>query len=151
MNGYLTLSPEWLKANPSFELDIPLQPRYISPHPYTNQDIIALARGPLVYCLEDVDNPWVNDHFKGLVLDPAGTINEIPASIPGAEEPYIGLTALNAASFVKTDGGQSPHQPLEYITSESTEEVKELYFIPYALRDNRGGRGQMRVGIRRKH
>ena len=85
------------------------------------------------------------------MLDPAGTINEIPASIPGAEEPYIGLTALNAASFVKTDGGQSPHQPPEYITSESTEEVKELHFIPYALRDNRGGRGQMRVGIRRKH
>lgn len=63
-NGYLELPADWVKANPSFELDIPLKPRVIRPHPYTNQDIVALARGPIVYCVEDVDNPWVEDHFR---------------------------------------------------------------------------------------
>lgn len=62
--GYLKLSPEWIKRNPSFRLSIPLKTRLTSPHPYTNQDIVVLARGPIVYCVEDIDNPWVNDHFK---------------------------------------------------------------------------------------
>lgn len=62
--GYLTLLPDYLNQNHSFQLNIPLKPRYITPHPYTNQNIIALARGPIVYCVEDYDNPWVNDHFK---------------------------------------------------------------------------------------
>jgi hypothetical protein len=38
--------------------------REIAPHPFTNLNIVALARGPIVYCVEDVDNPWVQDHFK---------------------------------------------------------------------------------------
>lgn len=62
--GYLTLSPEWLRKNPEFRLNISLKPRLIMPHPNTSQNIVAIARGPLVYCLEDVDNPWVEDHFK---------------------------------------------------------------------------------------
>ena len=64
IKGYLQLPADWIRANPNFRLDIPMAVRKISPHPYTNQNVIALARGPLIYCLEDVDNPWVNDHFK---------------------------------------------------------------------------------------
>jgi DUF1680 family protein len=134
-----------------FELDIPLQPRYVSPHPFTNQDTIALARGPVVYCLEDVDNTWVNDHFKALLLDPTGRITESSSSIPGAEEPYVGLTAHNAASFIHADGRLSPPLPLGSVASDSRDAIKDLHFIPFALRDNRGGRGHMRVGIRKKH
>lgn len=25
---------------------------------------MAVARGPVVYCVEDIDNPWVEEHFK---------------------------------------------------------------------------------------
>lgn len=151
MKGYLTLSPEWLQSNPAFEFDIPLKPRYVSPHPFTNQDIIALARGPVVYCLEDIDNTWVNDHFKALLLDPAGRISESSSSIPGVEEPYIGLTAHDAAYLIHTEDNLSPLLPLGSVTSKRHEPIKDLCFIPYALRDNRGGKGHMRVGIRRKH
>jgi len=62
--GYLQLSPDWLSHNPKFRLRIPLAPRKLRPHPYTNQDVVALARGPIIYCLEDSDNKWVTDHFK---------------------------------------------------------------------------------------
>lgn len=147
--GYLKLSPEWLKANPTFELDIPLKPRFISPHPYTNQNIIAIARGPLVYCLEDIDNPWVNDHFKSLIFDPACAISESIASMPQTGEPYVSLTAHNAAAILSVDGSLAPHMPLGSITLQSNTIIHLFHFIPYALRDNRGGKGHMRVGIRR--
>jgi len=62
--GYLTLTTDWLRVNHQFRINIPLKPRLVSPHPYTNQNIVAVARGPIIYCLEDSDNPWVNDHFK---------------------------------------------------------------------------------------
>lgn len=148
--GYLTLSPEWLKANSTFTLNIPLKPRFVSPHPYTNQDIIAVARGPLVYCLEDVDNPWVNDHFKSLVLDPTATISESSVSIAELGEPYVALTARDSASFLRVDENLSPHLPLGSTTVKIDANVEQLNFIPYALRDNRGGKGHMRVGIRRR-
>ena len=149
--GYLTLPAEWLKHNPNFELNIPVKPRFISPHPYTNQDIIALARGPLIYCLEDVDNIWVDDHFKSLVLDPAAAVEENRRPADEVGEPYIGLTVRNAASFVDIDQNLAPSVTRNSATKGKASGADELHFIPYALRDNRGGKGHMRVGIRRRH
>jgi DUF1680 family protein len=128
-----------------------MEPRYISPHPYTNQDIIALARGPLVYCLEDVDNPWVDDHFKALLLDPVGAVEETHVSAEEMVEPYIRLTVQNGISFLSVDDKLLPHIPAGSISQKPKDEVEKLVFIPYALRDNRGGRGMMRVGIHKKH
>jgi uncharacterized protein len=127
-----------------------MKPRYISPHPYTNQDIIALARGPIVYCVEDVDNPWVNDHFKSLCLETDGRISENPVAAPEMAEPCVGLTVHNAASFLEVDHDTASVVSPRSVTHVERPDVEELHFIPYALRDNRGGRGQMRVGIRRK-
>ena len=62
--GYLSLPASYLKTYPKFRLSIPMTPRLIRPHPYTNQSILALARGPVVYCVEDADHAWVGDHFK---------------------------------------------------------------------------------------
>jgi DUF1680 family protein len=135
-----------LKNNQSFELNIPLKRRFVSPHPYTNQDIVALARGPIVYCVEDVDNPWVKDHFKSLLLDPEGTVveTEVPAEVMG--ESFVAITMLEKLSFLEVNSASAPH-----MTRASTmKSFDELHFIPYCLRDNRGGNGHMRVGIRRK-
>ena len=148
--GYLTLPADWLKHNTKFELNIPLKPRFVSPHPYTNQDIIALARGPLIYCVEDFDNAWVDDHFKSLVLDPAAKVEEEEGPLGEVGEPYIGLTLRNAASFIDVDKSLAPHIDHKSATQKKASGADELHFIPYALRDNRGGKGHMRVGIRRK-
>lgn len=147
----MTLPADWLKLNPTFELNIPLKPRFVSPHPYTNQDIIALARGPLIYCVEDFNNAWVEDHFKSLVLDPAATVEEKKAPVEEVGEPYVGLTVRNAASFIEVDSKLAPHTSLKVGAKEKFSSANELHFVPYALRDNRGGKGHMRVGIRRKH
>ncbi|KAM0154522.1 hypothetical protein ACHAPG_006473 [Botrytis cinerea] len=153
--GYLTLSPDYLRTNPSFQLNITLKPRCISPHPYTNQNIVALARGPILYCAEDFDNPWVDDHFKAresftsfhsLVLD---TECEITETDVNSAEPYKELTVRDGATLFKI-----PEQSGPYLAHNEDNfvkvDIRRLHFIPYALRDNRGGKGHMRVGMRRK-
>jgi DUF1680 family protein len=62
--GYIHISADQLAESPGFTVDFPMSVRELSPHPFTNQDIIALARGPIVYCVEDADNSWVENHFK---------------------------------------------------------------------------------------
>lgn len=62
--GYLTLPADFVKNNRTFSLSIPMVSRWIAPHPYTGQNTLSLARGPIIYCVEDYDNPWVVDHFK---------------------------------------------------------------------------------------
>ena len=62
--GYLTLPSKWLSDNKSFSLKLPMQSRWVAPPLQTGQDIAALARGPVVYCVEDFDNDWAEGHFK---------------------------------------------------------------------------------------
>lgn len=146
----MTLPPDWLRKNSSFVLEIPLKPRFVSPHPYANQDILAIARGPLIYCIEDIDNPWVDDHFKSLVLDPANVIDETTITGEAMGEPYVALTVNTNPSTLHVETALGPHVPLGTLEQEASEVADKLHFIPYALRDNRGGKGHMRVGIRRK-
>lgn len=63
--GYISLPATWVTANPSFTLSLPLQPRWVTQGvSATTFGLLSLVRGPIVYCVEDVDNPWVMDHFK---------------------------------------------------------------------------------------
>lgn len=68
--NYLELDNSWLLANPQFTLTIALTPRLVRPHPFSNRDTLCVARGPIVYCVEDKDNTWVTDHFKVIQLEP---------------------------------------------------------------------------------
>ena len=63
-HGYLTLPAEWLAEHKTFALTAPFGSRWIAPRPSTEQRTITLARGPIIYCVEDYDNKWVNDHFR---------------------------------------------------------------------------------------
>lgn len=149
MDGYLLLSPEYVKSNPDFELKLFLQPRFTSPHPFTNQHVAAVARGPLIYCVEDVDNPWVDDHFKTVLLDTSVLLHDEVRDDIFEDESITGIRAENAASFLLsmeynpvTDG------PQNWKLQERRRET--LRFIPYYARANRGGKGMMRVGLRIK-
>lgn len=69
VKGYLTLERGW-KDGDVLCLDLPLEPRMLWPHPEIRQDAnrVALARGPLVYCLEGTDNPFPLNRVR---VDPA--------------------------------------------------------------------------------
>lgn len=143
-NGYIILSPVYTAANASFSVTFGgFEPRFIAPHPYTNQQTLTLAKGPVVYCVEDVDNPWENNHFKDVVVDDAAPIAEDEREWKGNK--YI---ALKGRGWTRTFGNWEVNGPAPV---EKKGESTELVFVPYYLRGNRGAKGHMRVGLHRPH
>ncbi|KAF3759897.1 DUF1680-domain-containing protein [Cryphonectria parasitica EP155] len=135
---YLHLDAAYLKQNPQFKLTVPLTPRLLRPHPYTLQRIAVLARGPLIYCVEDVDHPWVVDHFKSLE-----TKTDLPLG-----EPYIGITLKNGGLVLPKER-LAPALEVTGLQALIVDKSSvDLHFVPYWARANRGGKHQMRVGIR---
>lgn len=165
--GYLYLPPTYLTQNPTFKLSIPMPPRFLSPHPFTLQDTITLARGPLIYCLEDIDNPWATNHFKTLVFNPSRAIlSEAPRTDESTGETYVVVTASliemldgdvwtsRGSEFVTVEHervkGSGPGVRVEQIKVLESNVGSELVFIPFYYRANRGGNGMMRTGLRRR-
>ena len=57
-NGYLSIKRVW-DAGDTIELELPMPPERIYAHPLVKENVgrVALKRGPLVYCVEEIDNP----------------------------------------------------------------------------------------------
>ncbi|KAK5175645.1 uncharacterized protein LTR77_000784 [Saxophila tyrrhenica] len=148
-DGYVEIPTAWLASNKTFSLSIPLIPRLIAPHPFTNQHTLSLARGPIVYCVEDIDNPWVEDHFKSTQISQDCKIEERPMQEKTSGDSLVGLTITDGASIIGANSrNNSPSMSLG--SCYKSEPIRELHFIPYYHRSNRGGSGQMRVGLRRE-
>lgn len=58
VNGYATVNRTWAKGD-VLTLDLPMPPVRLFAHPGVIMDAgrVALKRGPLVYCIEEADNP----------------------------------------------------------------------------------------------
>ena len=150
--GYLVLEPAYVTMSPKFTLEISgFKPRFLSPHPYTNQHTLTLARGPIVYCVEDVDNSWEENHFKDVSIKTDSPITEVQCSLDEYSEKYVALAsrcwkrAMTPWTSIPTGSA-----PGAIVTGEEpNDDAMEhpLVFVPYYLRANRGGRGQMRVGL----
>jgi DUF1680 family protein len=72
-DGWLTVTRTWHEGD-ELVLDLPLEPRFTRADPRVDADraSVALERGPLVYCLESVDNPGLR--LDDVVVDPAGAV-----------------------------------------------------------------------------
>lgn len=120
----------------------------MQPHPYSNQDIVAVRRGPIIYCVEDVDNPWVKNHFRDVAIDPSVSLREVGKD-PSIQD-FIIISAPKAGALLESSPWNVVSQQKDSVPGVvySKSERKDLTFIPYYARANRGGSGQMRVGLR---
>lgn len=154
-NGYLKIT-----SPGEFRLHLQLRPRFLHSHPDIGPSRVTLAYGPLIYCIEDVDNPWIDDlpepehHFKHLCLELPNDPLQIRVHEPTAE----GVTKLELAKSGYTlkmqdnrgfaSAFESQHQPGYY---EQSGQGRDLVFVPYYYRCNRpGSRGRMRTSLRDK-
>ena len=66
LRGYASLEREW-KRGDTVELDLPMPVKrvYANPKVEADQGRVALQRGPLVYCLEGIDN---GGNLRGLLI-----------------------------------------------------------------------------------
>ncbi|KAH7390646.1 hypothetical protein BKA66DRAFT_413338 [Pyrenochaeta sp. MPI-SDFR-AT-0127] len=155
-NGYLLIPGDYLAAHSTFTIDFALKPRLITSHPLSNQRTLTVARGPIIYCVEDIDNAWVVDHFRSTYLDPRcidqNTISEeklVDPSLPNEE--YVAISVNKAAYVVDFEELKSN----AFIEKEDVNKVARkaklidaLKFVPYYYRANRAGCGMARVGLK---
>jgi DUF1680 family protein len=135
--GYLRLRREW--SGPAHVvLELPMPVRVIAPHPRIDavRGCVALARGPLVYCIEQADHPGVA--LEDLRIDPAAP----PAPAGAAAELGVPVTLVGPA----TVRSEAPEELYPAHPATATTTPAELTAIPYFRWANRGPNA-MRVWI----
>ncbi|MDR0896208.1 MAG: glycoside hydrolase family 127 protein [Prevotellaceae bacterium] len=80
-NGYFVLTRTWKKGD-KVTLDLPMQVRTVEANPAVKDDAgkYAVERGPLVYCMEEVDNP---KGFPAHTATPAFSVKWQPKLLNG--------------------------------------------------------------------
>ena len=138
-DGYLRLSRTWPEGT-SVVLELGMPARLVGAHPKVDavRGCVALARGPLVYCIEDADlDPGIA--LDDVVLDPASPLT---ADARG--------DLLDVPVVIRVQGRVRPGASSLYSTwSSATEEAAtpiELTAIPYFRWGNREP-GAMRVWV----
>ncbi len=136
--GYVALRRQW-RTGDQIVLTLPMPPRLTEANPRIDalRGSVAIEHGPVVYCLEAVDQPDVP--LDDLLLDPQAAHPRV-ASASFAGAPLIELDGLVRAAW---------HDPLIYRPYAPQPEAFTpitLRAIPYHLWANRGS-GAMRVWL----
>jgi DUF1680 family protein len=137
VNGYLTISRRW-RPGDVVTLDLPMPPERIYAHPAVRMDVgrVALKRGPLVYCVEEADNP--GGPVPRLKLPRRSEIRVAPRS-----DLFDGIITLTAEAVRLQDHDWRNNL---YLSRPPSEETATLTALPYYLWNNRQ-RGSMLVWI----
>lgn len=122
-------------------LKLCMEPRFWRADPRVRDDVgkVALTRGPVVYCLEEVDN-GKNLHL--LSVDPAG---KTEGETEDGELGHIIRITADGRRIREPEDGQSLYRPAD--ETEPQEENVRLSFIPYYTWANRGS-NEMSVWVR---
>lgn len=134
--GYAVIRREW-QAGDIIELKLPMEAHRVYAHPNLRADAgkTAIQRGPLVYCLEAVDN---SEPLSSVSLNEAAAFTET----------YDELL-LGGAVVVEGDGfrvAQAAWTGGLYSREKAPLEAVKVTAVPYYLWGNRGS-GEMKVWI----
>jgi uncharacterized protein len=124
--SYYRIARRWADGD-TVRLRLDMKPRFTSANPRVRDNIgkVALERGPLVYCLEGVDQ---KAPFWETVLTAGAPVTEFRHSLPGNP------VALRAKGVVRESGAEL-YAPLR---KPGAAKAAELVFIPYYAFQNRG-------------
>jgi uncharacterized protein len=139
VRGYIRVESEW-KEGDRIELDLAMPIDRVRAHPNVveNNGHVAIQRGPIIYCLEQVDN---DVPLNRIVLPK-------DASLEHSFRPDLldGVVEIRGEALVRDDSNWGSH--LYRGTGEMMKPF-EIRAVPYYAWDNREP-GEMRVWIREK-
>lgn len=131
LNGYAVMSP---KDREEIILRLEMTPKLVEANPFVIDDTnkVAVMRGPVVYCMEGVDN---GERIQDCLLDANAEFAEKPSEL-------YGMPVLTV------DGFEHPTPDGNWLYRRFQKELtpKELTLIPYYAFANRG-ESDMRVWI----
>jgi DUF1680 family protein len=140
---YLTIRREWRDGD-RVELVLPMAVKFIVCHPMVENNFrqVAIMRGPLVYCLEDVDNSDLSSVHLAAMKNDFSTLSAEARTIQakGFRQP---ITAIELPGEEIQAGETLYSEAKRY---ESVVRGVKLTAIPYYAWANRG-RSQMRTWI----
>lgn len=141
--GWLRVAREW-SAGDELVLDLPLDVRFTRADPRVDADrgCVALERGPLVYCLEAVDNP--GQRLDDIIMD----TSSVPSTMPAASLPGVTTIVARGFSRSRVDGTWWPYEsaPSGSGHPSTSRQPTRLTAVPYLAWGNRQ-EGSMRVWI----
>jgi hypothetical protein len=135
VNGYATIHRTWKKGD-KVTLDLPMPAVRLFANPAVIMDVgrVALKRGPLVYCIEEADNPGGRVQRLKLPRDSALEVKQT--------ELFDGIVTLSASAKAIDEADWTTL----YRTAPAAEKPATLTALPYYLWANRG-QGSMVVWI----
>jgi DUF1680 family protein len=140
-DGYLRVRGPW-QPDEQLMLEFVMEVEVLEAHPQqrANAGRICLRRGPLVYCLESVDN---GDNLSALTLDVSSGFETraLPELLPGS------VKILAKGWRRREEGWDGKLYRVASANSAPGQRV-DLVAVPYHLRGNRDG-GEMSVWVRR--
>ena len=141
-NGYVLIEREWLPGDVvEYVMDMPVQVVFAHPAVRFLQGRMALQRGPLIYCMEGVDNGQIA--LDQISLDPARVLSA-ECSLEHRADLLGGVTVLHGKGSA-VDVGQ--WQAGLYAGQPPVMREMEFTAIPYYAWDEREA-GDMRVWFR---
>jgi len=140
-HGYIQLSREWKSGDVvHLEMEMPIQTIWAHPAVSDLQGRMALARGPLVYCLEGVDHGGIM--LDQIAIDPKRVSQEFRAEF---DENLLGGVSVLRGKASVADAGE--WQDSLYRTIPPATKSIDITAVPYFAWDNRAP-GEMRVWMR---
>lgn len=140
-DGYLRLTRTW-RAGDRVEFVLAMPPRLVTAHPRVDavRGTAALARGPVIYCLEHADLPpaLAAEVFEDLELDPS-----TPLTV-ARDEAGIAPVTLRASIRARAGAADALYRPPA--APGTVAATATVPAIPYYLWANRAA-GPMRVWI----
>ncbi len=131
-NKYIPISGSWRKGD-SIIIAFDMQPRLMAAHPLIEASThqVAVMRGPILYCSEEIDQEKGNYPSLGIRSSAQFTVEM--KSISNTTVPA--LTTKDAVSYTALDWNKKGlYQKLEQIQPQAA----TLTLIPYFAWDNRG-------------
>ncbi len=127
-NGYAIVNREWNDGD-VLELTLDMRVKRVYANPNVSKDIgkVALQRGPLVYCMEGVDN--------GAGLQRIYLPHNAPVEVYSNESKLGGIVEIKTKGLRTADYSE---EKLYYYNTQPEHEEIPLTFIPYYTWANRG-------------